>query len=320
MARDNAMEEQPAGYETQDQPPPYRPPEIQARAVLVVQLLMCMLCAGVFQLIAYAAGWQSALELSPDADPGLRWQARLELGLGHFFAFSVAGFLTLRLFYRSITGTGPDWPDYLRARRAPALTLSGLALLLMTVSIPFVLYSLQINRAIPIPDSFREAEEQAELMLGGLLIMDSPLELLANLVVIALLPAIGEELVFRGVVQQQLMRRIANPWVALAVSAAVFSFFHFQFEGFIARFILGFLLGWLFWKTQNFWIPALAHFFNNGFQVVGQYLYGKEVSAIDFEQDVEVPWFLALVSAFLVWVTMRLIAQIADRQVHTNGG
>lgn len=312
------MEEQPAGYDTQDQPPQYRPPEVQARAVLVVQLLLCILCAGAFQLIAYAAGWHSALELSPDATPELRWQARMELGLGHFFAFSVAGFLTVWLFYRNLTGAGSDWPDYLRARRAPSLPLAGLALLLMTVSIPFVLYSLQINRAIPIPDSFREAEEQAELMIGGLLIMDSPLELLANLLVIALLPAIGEELVFRGVVQQQLMRRMAHPWAGLAVSAAIFSFFHFQFEGFIARFILGFLLGWLFWKTQNFWVPVLAHFFNNGFQVLGQYLYGKEVSAIDFEQDVEVPWFLAAISVFLVWVTMRLIGQITTRPTETG--
>lgn len=293
---------------------------MQVRLVLVAQVLLCVLCAGAFQLIAYAADWHSSLELSPDASPDLRWQARLELGLGHFFVFSVAGFLTVWLFYRNLTGTGPDWPDYLRARRAPSLPLAGLALLLMAVSIPVVLYSLEINQAIPIPDSFREAEEQAELMLGGLLIMDTPAELLANLVVIALLPAIGEELVFRGVVQQQLMRRIANPWVALAVSAAVFSFFHFQFEGFIARFILGFLLGWLFWKTQNFWIPVLAHFFNNGFQVVGQYMHGKELSSVDFEQDVQVPWLLALISAFLVWVTMRLIGQITDKQATTDTG
>ena len=79
MARphNNIMEEQPAGYDTQDQLHQYRPPEVQARAVLVVQLLLCILCAGAFQLIAYAAGWHSALELSPDATPELRWQARI---------------------------------------------------------------------------------------------------------------------------------------------------------------------------------------------------------------------------------------------------
>jgi membrane protease YdiL (CAAX protease family) len=151
-------------------------------------------------------------------------------------------------------------------------------------------------------------------MLKALLRMDNLGELLANLTVIALLPAIGEEIVFRGVVQQQLMRRIANPWVALAVSSAIFSFFHFQFEGFLPRLILGFLLGWLYWKTQNFWVPVLAHFFNNGLQVVGQYLYGKEVSTIDFEQDIQVPWFAAAISAFLVWTTMRWIGQTMDRK------
>ena len=76
--------------------------------------------------------------------------------------------------------------------------------------------------------------------------------------------------------------------------------------------LLGFLLGWLFWKTQNFWVPALAHFFNNGLQVVGQYLYGKKVSSVDLEQDIQVPWAFALISLFLVWVTMRFIWQTVD--------
>jgi membrane protease YdiL (CAAX protease family) len=76
--------------------------------------------------------------------------------------------------------------------------------------------------------------------------------------------------------------------------------------------LLGFLLGWLFWKTQNFWVPVLAHFFNNGLQVVGQYLYGKEVSSVDLEQDIQVPWPFALISLFLVWVTMRFIWQTVN--------
>ena len=137
--------------------------------------------------------------------------------------------------------------------------------------------------------------------------MDNPGELLANLTVVAVLPAIGEEIIFRGVIQQQLMRRIANPWVALIVSAAIFSFFHFQFEGFLPRLILGLLLGWLYWRTGNFWVAALAHFFNNGVQIVGQYFYGDETTTMDLEKDIQVPWFGAAISVFLVWTAMRLI-------------
>ena len=290
----------------------YHPPEMRVRLVLAVQVLLSILCAGTFQLIALAAGLGNAQTLTADSAEPQRWLARLELGLGHFFVFAVAGFVTVWLLYRNITGTGPGWPDYLRMRRPPRLNLAVFALLLMTVSLPLVLFALNINQLVPFPEPFQVATEQTETMLRGLLTMDNTGELVANLVVIALLPAIGEELVFRGVVQQQLMRRIANPWVALTVSAAVFSFFHFQFEGFLPRLMLGFLLGWLYWQTQNFWIPALAHFFNNGIQVVGQYLYGKEMSAVDLEQDIQVPWFAAVISAFLVWVTMRLIRQTVE--------
>jgi membrane protease YdiL (CAAX protease family) len=293
-------------------PPSYRPPELRVRMVLGVQVLLCILCAGLFQLIALAAGWDIAPTLTGDSPPAERWQARLELGLGHFFVFAVAGFLTVWLFYRNITGVGPDWRDYLRMRRLPRLNIAVFAVLLMAVSIPLVLFALNINQLIPFPEPFQAAEAQTEAMIEGLLRMDNYGELLANITIIALLPAIGEEIVFRGVVQQQLMRRIANPWVALTVSAAVFSFFHFQFEGFLPRLMLGFLLGWLYWKTQNFWVPALAHFFNNGLQVVGQYLYGREISAIDLEQDIQVPWFAAAISAFMVWATMRLIRQTVD--------
>lgn len=306
------MDENLPEQHTSEETPPYRPPELRVRMVLAVQVLLCILCAGVYQMIALAAGWSTAPTLTADSTAAERWQARLELGSGHFFVFSVAGFFTVWLFYRNITGTGPDWRDYLRMRRLPRLNIAALAVLLMAVSIPLVLFTLNINQLIPFPEPFQEAEAQTEAMIRGLLRMDHISELLANLVVIALLPAIGEEIVFRGVVQQQLMRRIANPWVALGASAAVFSFIHFQFEGFLPRLLLGFLLGWLYWETRNFWISALAHFFNNSLQIAGQYLYGKEVSSIDLEQDIQVPWFAAAISAFMVWVTMRLIRQTVD--------
>jgi membrane protease YdiL (CAAX protease family) len=188
---------------------------------------------------------------------------------------------------------------------APGAVLLGV--LLMIAAMPLILYTLQINQQLPLPEMFTAAEAQAETALKGLLQMENMTELLANLVLIALLPALGEELVFRGVLQQQLMRSMKNPVAAILLSAAVFSAVHVQFEGFIPRMALGFLLGWLFWRSGNFWIPVICHFFNNGIQVVGQYLYHQRVSTIDLEKDISVPWEFAAISAFLVWVIMRLI-------------
>jgi membrane protease YdiL (CAAX protease family) len=234
---------------------------------------------------------------------------RLMVGLSHFTTFIVAGLGTVWLFYRGNRFRAGDWRDYLGLRRFPGGTMIGLAILLMLVSLPFVLYAYTINKALPLPESFRLMEQQTTEMIKGLLRMDNGWELLANLTIIALLPAIGEELVFRGVLQQQLMRRMANPWLALVVSAAIFSFIHFQFEGFLPRLLLGLLLGWLYWQTRNFWVPVIAHFFNNALQVGGQYLYGRELSTVDLEQDIEVPWYYAVLSLFMIWAVVRLIRQ-----------
>ncbi len=281
----------------------------RVRMVLIAQFGLFVLGISIYQFIGMLAGWADAPALTAEATSAERWNTRLQLGLGHLLGFGVAGFLTVWLFYRNTGGKGPDWQDYLGVRRLPALQTVFLAIMMMAVSLPLVLFLLNVNQMIPLPDFLKSAEDQAEEAIKGLLVMDNSAELLANLFIIAFLPAIGEELVFRGVVQQQLMRRIANPWVALLVSAAVFSFVHFQFEGFLSRMLLGLILGWLYWRTRNFWVPAIAHFFNNGLQVAGQYFYSKDISTVDLEQDIQVPWFAALLSAILIWVTVRLFRE-----------
>ena len=267
----------------------------------------------VHSFICAVAGLSTSVELNVDSPPIERWQLRMQLGLTHFFGFFCAGATTVWIFYRGITHTRMSWPDYLQTRQWPRWTELFLGVLLMAVSLPLVLYALNINQQFPLPEFFKMAGEQAEQALKGLLKMDNLAELLINIVIIALVPALGEELVFRGVVQQQLMRRIANPWVAILVSSVIFSAAHFQFEGFLPRLLLGFLLGWLYWRTRNFWVPVIGHFFNNGIQVVGQYLYGKEMSAIDLEKEVQVPWEFAAVSAFMVWAVMRLITHTTKK-------
>jgi membrane protease YdiL (CAAX protease family) len=114
------------------------------------------------------------------------------------------------------------------------------------------------------------------------------------------------------------MRRIANPWVAMLVSSVVFSAAHFQFEGFLPRMLLGFLLGWLYWKTRNFWVPVAGHFFNNGMQVIGQYLFRKDLSTVDLEKDIQVPWEFAAISIFMVWAVTRLIGQTIPQKTSST--
>lgn len=320
------MDESPISFPS----PRPAPPEVRPRIVLLATFAACLLgsLAGLllYQAFALVLGLDASLDpsqLTADTTPAERWQVRLLLGLNHLGTFVASGIVVLHLFYRYFrpeNGTSnSDWRTYLGWSPAPGGQLTGLALLLMSVSIPLVLFSFQINKALPLPEAFRLMEEQTNEALKGLLVMDTPLELFANIVIIALLPAIGEELIFRGLLQKQLMRRIPNPWMALLLGATIFSFIHFQFEGFLPRVVLGVLLGWLYWRTGNFWVPVVAHFFNNAIQVLGQYLYGKDISSIDLEQDVAIPWYAALASLLLVWgVALQLEKYLSNQPHHTK--
>lgn len=285
--------------------------------LLLVSLLFALLGGALFQVLALLFGWDTSAMtgmLLPDAPPAVRWQMRLFLAIGHISTFVLAGWLIVRHFYppnrRALA--------YLRADRRPdwLLVLSGVVM--MIASVPLVLFLYNINQALPIPEALLTMEEQTNDTIKALLQMDNGFELVANLFLIALLPAIGEEVVFRGVVQQQLQRRIASPWLAIIVASAIFSFIHFQFEGFLPRMLLGVLLGWLFWRSQNLWVPAAAHFANNAVQVVGQFMYHQKISTIDLEQDIVVPWPAAAGSALAVlglmyWINQKHIIHYSSR-------
>lgn len=299
----------------------------KVRLVLLALASLCLvgavLGAFAYQEIASIAGWKisamdtETLSIQTAAD---RWQLRLLLALNHLFTFLLPSATIIAIFYGQFRyaywqGNAheeeprwrvADWRDYLLLRRFPHWKIAGVTILLMLSSLPLVIWLYQINKGFPMPEAFRLIEEQTEAAIKGLLVMDSPVEFLANLALIALLPAIGEELVFRGVLQRQLMRRIARPWIAILLSAAIFSAVHMQFEGFLSRWLLGVLLGWLYWRSGNFWVPVLAHFFNNGLQIVAQYLYKNELSSVDLEQDINVPWPAALVSLLLLLGVMWL--------------
>ena len=159
------------------------------------------------------------------------------------------------------------------------LILIGAAL--MFVSIPFTTTLTTWNESMHLGGAFTQLEdwmkaleETAQAATEKMLNVDTVGGLFFNLIVIALIPAIGEELTFRGVLQQSLTRRM-NPHVAILLSAAIFSFIHFQFYGFLPRLFLGLLMGYMFYITNSLWTSMLMHFLNNGATVVLYYLNNK---------------------------------------------
>ena len=145
----------------------------------------------------------------------------------------------------------------------------------------------------------RNAEDRTAKLTEVMTSFGSTSDLIIGLVVIALLPAIGEELVFRGLFQNELYRGTKNIHTAIWVSAIIFSAIHIQFYGFIPRMLLGALFGYLYYWSGNLLVPMFAHFFNNAFGVTMIYLHRLKITEMNVEDNTAAPAHLVLLNIVL---------------------
>jgi len=146
-----------------------------------------------------------------------------------------------------------------------------LAIAIMLLITPFIGLLLEWNMMIPAPEWLLQFDINSEAFVTAFLQMSNIWDLLFTLLVLAIVPAIGEELLFRGYLQQKLGNWLSNPHTAILITAFLFSAIHFHFKGMIPRFVLGVLLGYLFYWSNSLWLPILAHFVNNAQAVILSY-------------------------------------------------
>lgn len=197
--------------------------------------------------------------------------------------------------------------DYFKLDKGFQLSWAVICLCFLLVSYPMIAYSISFLSDLDVPSWASSMDEQSIETLMAVLQMDSFGDLLINLIIIALIPAIGEELLFRGVIQKELIKSMQNPHVAIFVTAFIFSAIHLQIEGFPPKFILGIILGYTYYYTQNMIYPMLLHFFNNGSQLIALYLSGESVTDLDTMQSPDIHWSLAILSFALTAMVCRYI-------------
>ena len=106
---------------------------------------------------------------------------------------------------------------------------------------------------------------------------------ITNIIMICILPAIGEEFLFRGIFQRLFIEWTKNVHIGILLGAFLFSFIHLQFFGFLPRLLLGIYFGYLFVWSRTIWLPVIAHFFNNAFAVVYYYISGSNIGKSEIE-------------------------------------
>jgi membrane protease YdiL (CAAX protease family) len=195
-----------------------------------------------------------------------------------------------------------------------------LVLFSMLVVIPLMNYLDELNGQISLPEAMRGIEDllkskEAELteLSRKVLTSDTMAGLFFNLFVMAVIPAIGEEFFFRGVIQKTLQQHLKNIHVAVWITAFIFSATHFQFYGFIPRFLFGAYFGYLLVWSRSIWLPVMAHFVNNATIVIYYFIIQKRNIGFDLETigtNGELLWVgvSIVVFSFLVltiWHTMK---------------
>ncbi|HSK13405.1 MAG TPA: CPBP family intramembrane glutamic endopeptidase [Phnomibacter sp.] len=194
--------------------------------------------------------------------------------------------------------------------------LAGLAVVAILATGPLTDALGELNKAIPLPGTwkayFDTMEENYEQQVKVMLDIRSIGGLLISLLLMAALPALFEELFFRGGLQGLFTRWWRSPWVAIVVTAFLFSAIHFSWYGFFPRVMLGIVLGAVYYATGNLWYSILMHFVNNAAAVIYMYVLQQQGKPIDISQSSMFPAWMGVISAvFIAWVLYKLVQ---DRQ------
>ena len=226
-----------------------------------------------YTLAAKFSGFSFQQLLAPDMDDPRMLEIQKWL---MSFISSVATFLIPSLLYAYFADPRPM--RFLRMDVKPAWWYWIIAVALMVVVLPSAFWlgewnkQLDLSNVLPGFDKWmKESEVTTNAFIEKMIGKQDIADLFTNLLLLALLPAVAEELLFRGLIQKGLIRMTRNVWVSILLSAFIFSAIHFQFLTFLTRFELGIILGALFWYSGSLWVPILAHFFFNGLQVFMSY-------------------------------------------------
>lgn len=251
---------------------------------ILILSALALISAGIFSLLALAGiqlfwgipVFSNPVVLSDYTNPELLnplkfMQAMYSVGL-----FIIPCFVFLKL-------AGENSFDFLKMKAFPAILSILLALLIMVVVQPLVELTGKWNAAFPFPEAFgiadwiKQTENSGEVVTKIFLKANSFSVLLLNVVILAFLPALGEEFFFRGMIQTFMIKAVKNIYVGIIITAIIFSAFHFQFMGFLPRMLLGIILGCIFAWSGNIWLSVFAHFLNNGAAVALDYLSQKNM-------------------------------------------
>jgi len=202
---------------------------------------------------------------------------------------------------------------YLYLNKPFILSSVLIVMLLMVSASPLINFVGELNANMELPDWMgaverwmKASEENAAKLTEAFLNVKTPAGLFFNLFMIAVLPALGEEFLFRGVIQRIFTKMTRNFHWGIWISAILFSALHIQFYGFIPRMLLGAAFGYMLVWSGSLWVPIIAHFINNSIAVVAMYYINQNKLSPGIEEIGSTPdsYYLAVISFIFVAILL----------------
>lgn len=240
-------------------------------AGLVAYMLIGTLASVVWILLS-GGSFSELLDMSADG-------AALQALLGGNSVGLLLGLGLASLLLARMDSSRPSAVLRFSTPRPRALVLSVVGLVALQ---PLVVWLGHINSAIPIPEFIREMEEQQLELIRW--IIQGEGSLMLNLMLVAVIPGICEELFFRGYIQHRAERSWGIAW-SIALSGIVFGLFHLRLTEALPLCALGLYMAYLVWSTGSIWVPIMVHFINNALA-----LLLARITGADMLEPAAVPW------------------------------
>lgn len=239
----------------------------------------------------------SAGNINTDAD---RYGMLVYQGIVSIWGFLGTAYLFSYLEVRDI-------PARLSTTVRPQLKVVVVAVLSILIAQLFIELLVNINKAIPLPhqmeEAFRSVQAQEEQLMTKMLQFSGIGSLIIGAIVIAVIPAIGEEFFFRALVLGGMLRAKWNPIVSIFLSGFLFALAHAQFDNMLAIWLMGAFLGYLYYTSGSIWLSVLVHLVNNFLTVLLKYLYATGQVSSDLAEASPPVWVsLIAMAAFALCV------------------
>ncbi len=302
-------------------------------------LFSLMFIFGVIGLYSWANLGQDPAEVSAQMEtlmkePAMKWGLWLMQGGASLFIFVVVPLVVLKVNGTMIRETffigtkneiissngnytGEDAISESKESNKISYHLTSFLLVLVFVilSMPFNGWIAELNSMIPFPDKIVQMEQSMGELTKSLTNFSGIPELLIGFIVIAVIAGVGEEFMFRGVLQNLFKSLFKNKHVAIWVTAFIFSAIHMQFLGFFPRMFLGALFGYIYVWSGNLTLAMFGHIVNNGFAVVMMHLYNTKVITFDLDSEETMP-LTAIIGSFVI--TVWLLWTLRNHLVKNN--